>query len=152
MAAAGRRLMAGRVPGRLRSIVFSPEALGVCLAVAVATVAHLVTRPPPLPPGQVEAAACGWRGDDVVVSGVVRNLGSSGADFLVTPAFSVVGVGTRGARATTDVYVPAGAERAWLYVRRDIAPRRSGMPIGCFPSVRAAPRPGRGEHEGLDGD
>ena len=146
--------MARRRLGRLRSVAFSLEALGVCLVVVLATAAYVVTRPAPLPKGEVEAASCEWHGRDVVVTGMVRNLGSSDADFEVTPRFWVVGLGIRGIHQLAEVHVPAGQERAWVYVHRYIAPRRSGMRIGrCFPSARAVPRPGHGDHEaGVEGD
>jgi hypothetical protein len=139
-----------RVLGRLRPLLWMPLCAilvmgGVPIAALVAL--HL-SRPGPPPPGEVVAAACVWDGRDLVVTGAVRNLGSSGADYRVTPTFWVVGLGIRGVAEATFVHVPAGQERAWRYVHRSIAPRRAGMLIGrCFPSVQTIRRPGDGERD-----
>ncbi len=131
---------------RLRGILLSAPAIGLGLALVITVVAYFATRPDPLPRGKVVAAGCAWHGRNLVVTGAVRNLGSSDADFEVRPTFWVVGLGVRGANAAAFVHVPAGQERAWVYVHRDIAPRRSGMPIGrCFPTIEPAQRGGEDE-------
>lgn len=66
----------------------------------------------------------------------------------MTPTFWIVGLGVRGTYEAAFVHVPAGQERAWAYVHRSIAPRRSGMPIGrCFPTVQTVVHHRKGEGE-----
>ena len=123
-------------------------ALGIATALVIAAVAYAATRPDPVPDGRVVAAACAWHGRGVVVTGVVRNLGSSAADFQVTPTFWIVGLGIRGRHEAAFVHVPAHQERAFGYVHHGIAPRRSGMRIGrCFPAVQTVVHHSEGEGE-----
>jgi hypothetical protein len=126
---------------------FGAPAIGVAIALVITAAAYAATRPDPPPEGKVVAAGCAWSGRDVVVTGVVRNLGSSPAYFHVRPAFWVVGLGVRGRYEVAFVHVPAHEERAFEYVHRGIALRRAGMPIGrCFPTVEPVRR-GGGEDE-----
>jgi hypothetical protein len=123
-------------------------AAGIAIALVVTAVAYAATRPDPLPEGKVVAAGCTWRGRDVVVTGAVRNLGSSPADFQVTPTFWIVGLGVRGRYGAAFAHVPAGQERAFADVHRGIAPRRSGARIGrCFPTVQTVVHHREGEGE-----
>jgi hypothetical protein len=123
-------------------------AIGITIATVITAVAYAATRPDPVPDGKVVAAGCAWHGRDVVVTGGVRNLGSSAADFRVTPTFWVVGLGVRGRYEAAFVHVPAHEERAFTYVHRGIAPWRTRMRIGrCFPTVDPVRR-GGGEEEG----
>jgi hypothetical protein len=133
---------------------FGAPALGIAMALVITAVAYAATRPDPVPDGEVVAATCAWNGRHVVVTGAVRNLGSSAGYFQVTPTFWVVGLGIRGGFGSRFLHVPAGQERAWAYVHRGIAPRWSGTRIGrCFPTVEPVRRGGEGEgDEGAPGD
>jgi len=128
-------------------------AIGLAVALAITAVAYAATRPDPIPDGKVVAAGCAWHGRDLVVTGAVRNLGSSAADFRVTPTFWIVGLGVRGGHEAAFVHVPAGLERAFTYVHRGIAPWRSGTRIGrCFPTVQTVTHRGGEEPAGEPGD
>lgn len=128
-------------------------AIGIAIALVITAVAYAATRPDPIPDGQVVAAACAWHGREVVVTGAVRNLGSSAADFRVTPTFWIVDLGVRGGSEAAFVHVPAHQERAFTVVHRGIAPWRSEMRIGrCFPAVRTVTQRGGEEPGGEPGD
>jgi len=123
-------------------------AVGIGIALVITAFAYATTRPDPVPDGKIVAAGCAWHGGDVVVTGAVRNLGSSAADFQVTPTFWIVGLGIRGRHEAAFVHVPAHQERAFSYVHHGIAPRRSGMRIGrCFPAVQTVVHHSEGEGE-----
>jgi hypothetical protein len=90
----------------------------------------------------IRDAVCVWDGRDVVITGVVANLGSSSADFQVTPRFWLRGLGVRGINAATFVQVPAGEVRAWTWIDPYTAPRHAGVRIRrCGPRVQTVPRP-----------
>jgi hypothetical protein len=127
---------------------FGAPAIGIAIALVITAVAYAATRPDPPPEGKVVAAGCAWHGRDVVVTGAVRNPGSSPAYLHVRPTFWIVGLGVRGRNEVAFVHVPADEERAFRYVHRGIAPWRSGMRIGrCFPTVDPVRRGGGGEEE-----
>jgi hypothetical protein len=126
----------------LRHAQLRAPVLGLAIAGLIAAGAYQVTKPAPLPHGRMLAAACAWHGRDVVVTGTVRNMGSSAADFRVTPTFWLRGLGVREANAATFVRVPAGEERAWQWVDPYTARRHAGTQIRrCGPSVRTVPPP-----------
>jgi len=127
---------------------FGAPAIGVAIALVVTAVAYAATRPDPIPDGRIVAAGCAWHGGDVVVTGAVRNMGSSAGYFQVRPTFWIVGLGVRGRYETAFVHVPAHEERAFTYVHRGIAPRRSSMRIGrCFPTAQTIVHHRDGEGE-----
>ena len=60
----------------LRRWILRAPVLGIGTALLIAAGAYQVTKPAPLPRGRILDAACAWHGRDVVLTGVVRNLGS----------------------------------------------------------------------------
>ena len=100
-------------------------------------------RQRPRPTGD---AGYALRGDGAAAEPWERRLGSSPVYFEVRPTFWIVGLGVRGRFGLRFIHVPAGRERAWVYVQRGIAPRWAGMPIGrCFPTAEPVRRGGGGE-------
>ena len=118
-------------------------AVGIAIALVITAFAYATTRPDPVPDGKIVAAGCAWHGGDVVVTGAVRNLGSSAADFQVTPTFWIVGLGIRGRHEAAFVHVPAhlrAGVRLHAPRNRAVAVGHAGRPL--FPH-RAGGRPSR---------
>ena len=86
-------------------------------------------------------ASCKWRGDSVVVSGIVANPTLSSKLFIVTPTFSVAGRTGRLSNAVSeDVFVPAGSWKSWRWADGFLSQALRGQPItACVPTVHSAP-------------
>jgi len=96
-----------------------------------------------LPRGAMSRVTCEWSGDQVVSSGVLRNMGSTDARFQVTPRFVIAGVGRIGTPVMASfVRVPAGSSRRWTWTYARHMHGMAGSPItGCTPSVQTIPPP-----------
>jgi hypothetical protein len=117
---------------------------GHAVAILVACVALLgisAVLPADVPPGTALNTTCSWKGDRLVMSGAVMNLGMSDGQFRVNSRAHIAGR-LRAIHHAAFVDIPAFSARRWTstytYARKGLV----GSAIsGCVAHVRTIPPP-----------